>query len=289
MKPYFENNKNCFVFSTNDGYAIYLAIALFSMKKHALAHENYDVYVLYTDLTKENIRIIQSLQSRSFFIRFVNINKYLSQLDSNIFITHAHFTKEAYYRFFIPQIFMEYDKAIYFDCDLIFLENIHSVTQIDLQNMPLAAVLEYKFKCRVEYDPVLRNYAHEILKLKNVQNYFNSGFLIFDIQQLYDSNFTQKCIEKLMEVQRPRTVDQCILNSLMQDKVLFLNPCWNLQTHVDNKELKMYVSQKDYTEYMKAFLKPKVIHYCSPQKPWNTPDVIYGTIWQKYAQDFMRQ
>ncbi len=284
MTPYFNNNTNCFVFSSNDGYAPYLFVALFSLKANAVAHETYDVCVLHTDLCAENKLKLQSLTDNNFSIRLKNINTFLQEIDTNIFVTHAHFSKEAYYRFFIPQIFMHYDKVVYFDCDMIFLSNMNELFSIDMHNKPMAAVLEYKFKCKVEYDPVLKKYAHDVLQLDNVQNYFNSGFLLFDIQKLYAWHFTEKCLEKLGQVQRPRTVDQCIINSVMQNNVLFLEPSWNLQTHVDIHELKKFVCAKDCEDYKRAFFKPHVIHYCSPAKPWNSPNVLCGTIWQQYAR-----
>ncbi len=284
MTPCFNNTTACYVFSTDNNYAPYLGIALFSLRENACADEAYDICILHTDLSLENQTKLQSLAHNNFSIRFVDISNFLTEINTDIFATHAHFSKEAYYRFFIPQIFLHYDKVIYFDCDMIFLENMNELLNIDMHNMPLAAVLEYKFKCKVEYDPILSNYAHDILQLKNVQNFFNSGFLLFDIKKLRALNFTAKCIERLKQVLRPRTVDQCIINSVMQDKVFFIDPSWNLQTHVDIHELKKFVPAKDYEDYKRCFLRPKVIHFCSPTKPWNSKDVLYGKIWWQYAE-----
>ncbi len=280
---HFQNNKNCFVFAVNDNYAPYLSVALYSFIANSDSNELYDICILHTDLSDLNIEKLENMKNANCNIRCINISSFLNSIDSSIFVTHAHFSKEAYYRFFIPKIFINYKKVIYYDCDLIFLENMQNILQIDLLNKPMAAVLEYKFKCKVQYDSILNNYAHNILKLSNVQNYFNSGFLVFDIVKLHDMNFTEKCITRLLEVQRPRTVDQCIINSVLQDNVLFLDACYNLQTHVEISELKQYVSLQDYTCYMEGLLKPKVVHYCSPIKPWNSSDTPLAKVWWKYA------
>ncbi len=284
VAPCFAQNKHCFVFSTNETYAPYLSVALQSLLEHTSAQEFYDICILYTDVSLAHVQKIVSLQCQNVSIRFIDISDFLTQADTQTFVTHAHFSKEAYYRFFIPEIFSAYAKVVYVDCDMIFLENINSLLSLDLQKRPLAAVLEYKFKCKVEFDPVLKNYAKEILMLRNEQNYFNSGMLIFDIAQLNTFSFTQKCLDALKKIPRPRTVDQCIINHVMQEKVTLLNPIWNFQTHVIAEELKTYAPQKDYEEYMKARIKPRIIHYCSPAKPWNDPHIPYANIWQQYAK-----
>ncbi len=284
IHPYFSQNPFCFVFATNDNYAPYLGVALWSLKMHTAQHNICDVCILHTDLSLKHQASIKSLQNENFSIRFINITSFLSDLDVDIFKTHAHFSKEAYYRFFIPKIFINYQKVVYLDCDMLFLKNITELLNINLKNMPMAAVLEYKFKCKVEFDEILNNYAKNVLKLVDVQKYFNSGLLIFDIKKLNEINFTKKCIEKLIEVQRPRTVDQCIINSVMQENITFLNPIWNLQTHVELEELIKFVPSEDFKSYTKALQNPYIIHYCSPIKPWNSQDIPFSKLWWSYAQ-----
>ncbi len=284
VAPCVEHETTCFVFATNDAYAPYLGVALHSLLAHASPTAYYDICILYTQVSAQHQQKILELQKAHCSIRFIDISPLLQALDDTIFVTHAHFSKEAYYRFFIPQIFSAYEKVVYLDCDMIFLEDIHHLAKSPLHNKPMAAVLEYKFKCKVEFDPILRHYALEILKLRNVQKYFNSGVLIFDIQHLISMNFTQKCLEKLREIQRPRTVDQCVLNSLLQENMTFLDAGWNLQTHVELAELKKHVPLQDYAKYMEGFLAPKVVHYCSPLKPWNTDSIPFADLWWQYAK-----
>ncbi len=284
VAPCFTQSTQCFVFATNETYAPYLSVALQSFIEHTSAKEYYDICILYTDVSLAHQQKITCLQSKNISIRFIDVSCFLEQFDTQIFVTHAHFSKEAYYRFFIPQLFLAYEKVVYLDCDMIFLENMQKIFSLDLQNYPLAAVLEYKFKCKVEFDPVLKKYAKEILKLHNAQNYFNSGVLIFNIAQLNALHFTQKCLDALKKIQRPRTVDQCVINSVMQENVALLHPQWNLQTHVIAEELKNYTPIKDYEAYMKARIKPYIIHYCSPAKPWNAPHIPFANIWLKYAE-----
>ncbi len=282
--PYYAKYPFCYAFATNDAYAPYLGVALYSMREHCVYDTTYDICVLHTDLSMKHQQNILSLQSENFHIRFINITPYLNELDTCIFKIHAHFSKEAYYRFFIPKIFENYQRVLYLDCDMIFISDIDKLFQMDLSNMPMGAVLEYKFKCKVEYDTVLNNYAKNTLKLDNVQNYFNSGLLILDIEKLVNINFTHKCLDKLQEVIRPRTVDQCIINSIMQGKVKFINPQWNLQTHVNLEELKKYVSHEDFNCYINALQNAHIIHFCSPEKPWISTQVPFANIWWHYAQ-----
>ncbi len=282
--PTYTNNSNCFVFASNNNYAPYLGVALFSFIQHIPNDEVCDIFILHTELSPSYQQKIQALERKNISIRFLSVAPFLEEFDQNIFKIHAHFSKEAYYRFFIPQIFVNYEKVVYLDCDMLFLCNMNEILHIDLQNKAMAAVLEYKFKCKVEFDATLHKYAKEILKLNNVQKYFNSGVLIFDIAKLRSMNFTQKCLEKLVEIVRPRTVDQCVINSILHEKVLLLNPSWNMQTHVDVEELKNFAPAKDYEDYMQSFTKPRVIHYCSPLKPWNTTQIPFGDLWWDCAE-----
>ncbi len=284
VTPAFDDTKRCFVFATNDAYAPYLEVALHSFIEQTSRDAYYDICILHTHVSPLYKKAILSLQKKHISLRFIDMAPFLAHIDATIFVTHAHFSKEAYYRFFIPHIFMHYEKVVYMDCDMIFLTDMNAAFAVDMQHKALAAVLEYKFKCKVEFDTVLRQYAEHVLKLHNVQQYFNSGFLIFHIPSLLSWNFTQKCLERLQEVQRPRTVDQCILNSILQGHIHFLDARWNVQTHVDVKELQTYVPQEEYKNYVQSLLKPHVIHYCSPVKPWNTEHIPFAKVWWQYAQ-----
>ncbi len=300
ISPAFANNTEGFVFATNDAYAPYLGVALCSFIAHTSKEKVYDICILYTDVSTTHQKALCALQCENISIRFIDMSPILahieaalhssnsastqSKMETSLFVTHAHFSKEAYYRFFIPPMFSAYEKIAYMDCDMIFLTDMSALFMQNIENKALAAVLEYKFKCKVEYDPLLRQYAHEVLQLNNVQHYCNSGLLIFDIPQLAAAHFTEQCLETLQRVQRPRTVDQCVINAVMQDNIFFLNPAWNVQTHVNVKELQQYVSPMDYKDYVKSLLKPHVIHYCSPLKPWNTPQVPLGKVWWQYAK-----
>ncbi|SUX06395.1 glycosyltransferase family 8 protein [Campylobacter lari] len=290
VEPLFDD-KIAIVFSVDKNYINYLCVTLESLKRNSSSKENYDIVVLYSDLENyiKNI-IVSHYSNNNFSIRFFNVDDVVKQINSSIFYTTQHFTIAVYYRFFIPNLFKQYKKVIYADCDAIFLEDVALCYKMDLKDNLLAAVLDIEiqkthFLKNDEWSKNFINYLKNDLQLKDSKNYFNSGFLIFNIQKCLKFNLLEKCIAKLEEIKTPIYVDQCILNKVTESKVYYIDLSWNVENHIImlNKANLDNFPETILKQYLKSLEKVKFLHFSGSIKPWQNPKSYNAHFWWQYA------
>ncbi len=283
--PNYRNEAYPIVFSVDNNYLPYLAVAIRSLIDNIHSKNQYEIFILEDKLSKANKTKIQYMETENVKITFIPINSYIENFDSSIFYLCDHFSISAYFRFFIPQIFKNFDKLLYCDCDAIFLKDPAELFDIDLQDNWLGVVHDTE-AIRYIFTNKKDNYYTEKLKLKNPKNYFQSGFLLMNIPKLLEVDFEKKCIDKLKEIKTPRYVDQCILNFVCEDNVLFLDASWNVENHlmIFNKDISTMLPYKIYVEYLDALKSPKFLHFSGCIKPWQDPSSYNAHLFWEYAR-----
>ena len=289
LKPVFKD-AICICLSSDDNYAKYLGVTIASIKANKKTKDYYDICVLDGGISESNKRKISKMSDKTFSIRFVNINGFLDDFDTNIFSLNAHFTIATYFRFFIPQIFSEYDRVLYLDCDLVVDSDISELYNTNLGKYSIGAVYDIEVTRRCETDHRylgnMPEYLKNKLKMKHPDSYFQAGVLVFDIQKLSNMDFTKKCINKLIEIKHPVFVDQCVLNALFDGEYKKIEMTWNVmwQLPIYIHDLDRQLDVHSYKEYMDSRLSPKVVHFAGGIKPWDQPSLELSDVWWKYAR-----
>lgn len=288
-------NSVCICFALDNNYIPYLSVAIKSIIENSSDDNFYEIYILENDILNHNKSKILSLTKGNIYIKFININLYILNYGKNIFKSKLHITIETYYRFFVPRIFKNFEKILYLDPDILVLSDIAELYNKINDKMIYAVkdvgIIQFLFnenKNSKNNVPLYKDYLQNKLKLQNPYNYFNAGILLLNIQKLLEFDFEKKCIEKLKNTKNYIYMDQCILNSLLQNEVEFIDFSWNMQIN-NGKEnyLENELPEDTYNDFIKAFDNPKIIHYCSHKKPWNNYNTITDTektnLWWKYA------
>ena len=287
LKPVFDNSINiCSIFDWN--YAPYFAVLLQSIIEHSSPDMNYDIVILYNnDISKTYMQKISSMiKQDNISLRFVDIYLFISEIKENYdFHIKGHFSESTYYRFLIPKLFKEYKKLIYIDTDTIALKDLKEFYAIDLDDKFLGVVRDTVILAQ-KYDTNTVEYIEKKLNLDSYENYFNAGVLLFDIAKCNSIDFLDLCLEKLKELEKPRIVDQCVLNSIMYKKVKFIPLRWNYlwNTNIKNRNLNIVFNDDFYEEFKDSFTNHYIIHYCDSFKPWNSPHLEKADIWWSYAR-----
>lgn len=187
--------------------------------------------------------------------------------------TDPRYTEAASFRLLLPELLPEYDSLVYVDCDVIVRQDIGKLyRETDLGDNYLGVVFEAPIE-----DQAVRFRALGC----DPQCYFNSGFLLMNLEQMRK----EKVSEKLLEACRVPYLefpDQDALNQVCQGRVLPLSPLYNgIRTFF----LPQY--RHDFEkEYPQPGLWEKVqqgatIHYTGG-KPWNLFTVQFAPWWQTY-------
>ena len=194
------------------------------------------------------------------------LNKRLEKFDSEIIncrVTSEQISRyktdisyTVFLRYFIAD-FVQEDKALYLDCDLLVTKNLDDLFATDLQDYPLASVRDFGGRAY---------FGQEI---------FNAGVLLVNNTFWKKENMTQKLIDLSNEWHdKVDQADQSILNMLFENKWLELDFDYN---HI--------VIHKQFTDYQlpEGQDYPAIIHYLSHRKPWkDLAAQTYRDVWWYY-------
>lgn len=266
------------VFSINNGYVKQLATVIMSILKNSNA--KFEFNVLHRDITCDNIKKLESMLKTysNAEIRFYNISDYLKNQNLEKFMSrrkdYNYISIETYFRFFIPDIFNQYDKVIYLDSDILVFSDLFDLYNIDLKNNYLGAIQDTFLELAVDnpkiktslhpkfsYSEYFKKYLH-----KKNNKYFNAGILLFNVKKMREDNITLKLFEFALKNSPLEFQDQCVLNAVLENSTTYIDYRWNIL-----KDLKSYInlfSKKKKIIFEEYYKNPYIFHYVWHNKPW---------------------
>ena len=286
----FEGKSIPVVFSTDAPYAQYFAVTLQSIIRASKPENKYDIFVIDGGILPYQKEMIASMVHgrKNFHITYININQYLDPQILQTFRVNGPFKVPTYYRFFIGEMFKNFDKVIYLDCDLIIQRDIADLYDTDMQGCLIAATrCIASIRMGLKY-PDWDNYMKTSLLLENIKDYIQAGVLLLNARGLYRFDALRKLLTRLKEVGNPRYVDQDILSSVFQGRISFLPFTWNYTWGLLERfaqDLDLYSSPEHFDAYVAASKKPYIIHYITMVKPWNCPPLSYGYLFWQVARE----
>lgn len=267
------------VFATDENYAIPLLVAITSLMENADNTTNYHIYILIDDeFPKEiqnKISNIEKIYNNSV-IEFVIVEQQFS--DS---VINNHITKAGCYRLLLLTLLPNIEKCIYLDCDIIVLKDLFSLFNTNIEDYYVAGV-----KDSYVISDLGENHANKI-NLPNINEYINSGVLIFNLQQLRKNNLQEKFLD-LINQNNTIFVDQDIINLCCYGKIKHIDLKYNLptvqyklgkNTRIVNYQL---TNTFDIEEISSAIGESTILHYLSKVKPWQDKNCNCADVWWKY-------
>lgn len=265
-----SNEADCIpvVLSTNDKYVPNLIVTIHSTSQ-SCTNKQVKFFILYSDLSEYNISLIKEKLPHEN-ISLVNISNLLKENEKNL-KTCGHFSAEMYYRWYIPEIFYEYNRVIYLDCDIVVRDDISKLFNENLNNKTFGAIINLQNKTKA---------LDRFNKLKSDQeHYVNSGVLLIDNRKFIRNELKNKLFRFVRENPKIDCPDQDALNAVALNEIKKLNPLWNVQWHFQ------FISDKeknnlcfDWSEYINNLKNAKIIHYTSNIKPWTNSNLPYANI-----------
>ena len=249
-------------FAVDDNYAPYLAVVLESLKTHASDKYLYDVNVLVESISDGHLNNILAMQEKNIKITFCNVSEKVNSLCSRLHL-RDYYSRATYYRFFIPDMFPQYDKGLYLDCDLAIERDVADMYNTELGDNLLGAIPE-EFITDIG---VFGRYSEVVLGVPRSQ-YFNAGILVMNLKKMREMHIESVFADLLNKKTYRVAQDQDYLNVICLNRVVYLSRLWN--------KTPMPYADKDITPY--------IAHYKINFKPWRFNGVIYGELFWKYAK-----
>ena len=251
-------------FATDDNYVPFLTVALASMLDNASKENFYMIYVLTSHLSEENMKSIKKHEVENCSIEFVQLSKELDKVQ-NMFHLRDYYSKETYYRIFIPNLFPQYNKVLYLDCDITVLADVSELYNTQIHGYYVAAATEEVMQT---YD-VFGNYVEQADGI-NRKEYFNAGILLINCRRWRNKLIAERFVDLLNRYKFRVVQDEDYLNVLCKGNVKNISLGWN-KTSYKNDDF----DDKDL----------KIIHWKITWRPWKYKDVLYEDYFWKYAKE----
>lgn len=206
------------------------------IKSICLHNKNIKFYILNDDIPKEwFIMIREKLTILGCEIKDIKLVE--SEFENFSIELLERVNYRTYFRYVIPDV-VEEKTALYLDVDIIVDDDISHLFNIDFGENYIAAIKE-----------------------TDNESEFNAGVIVFDIEKCKEDNTTQKLIDITKDESKNFPLaDQSVLN--------YLFPQYKKISRIYNWQPGL--GYYGHEEYKYCTEKPKIIHYSTSQKPWNT-------------------
>lgn len=266
--PAFKGNNNCIVFSSNEEFAPVASVAIRSLLESGSRENTYDIILIHTDISRETADSLEKMTApyENASLRLVDIG---DTVRSGKYYTgnRQQFSKEAYYRLYIPFILDEsYEKALYFDADMLFYRDVEELFSTSVSDELIAAVRDYWGICQC-YMPWknVRSYRERI-GLTDIDDYVISSTVLFFLDNIRKDGFDAGDIKRLISRRKWRQHDQDVLNILCKGRIRYISPKWGMiKEHQDNFK---YLPETLLKEITSALDDIAVYHFAAYRKPW---------------------
>lgn len=249
-------------FAVDNGYIPFLSVALRSLIDNTSNENKYAIKILYTSVTDENKEKIKKYEKENISIEFVDLNKQLNEIKEKLY-TRNYYSNTTYYRLFLPELYPQYDKAIYIDSDTVCLSDIAELYNTDMGDNLIAGIPDGV----IQAIDIFKDYVERVVGVADYNNYFNAGVIVMNLKELRDYKFEEKFIYMLEKIKFEVAQDQDYLNRLCKGRVKILDYSWNRMPVMGKTEGKI-----------------NLIHYNLGAKPWYFDNVVYQEYFWEYAK-----
>lgn len=251
-------------FAIDDAYTPFLAVAMQSLIENASKDYKYLIKILHTNVQKEHMEQIKKYENKNVNIEFVNLSYYIEKVKDKLY-TRDYYTNTTYFRLFLPELYPQYDKALYLDSDIIVVGDVSELYNTEMETNLVAAAPDDI----IQYNKVFQDYAELVVGVAKYQDYFNAGVLLMNLDELRKFKFQEKFMYLLGTVKFSVAQDQDYLNRLCKGRVKLISHDWDVMPYVNEETKKEDI---------------KLIHYNFAYKPWHFEDVTYNEYFWKYAE-----
>ncbi len=258
-----SNSNEVAVFcAATDNYSMPMAAMIRSAAENLNSEFRLKVYACSCGISSSNrLRIEKSLMKTCARIEWLE----MKQADLDQLPDPGRYSIASFPRLFCEDLVPpSVRRLIYLDIDLIVLGDLAELWKMDLKG-DMAGAVQGLLGRKVSGEHGIEGY--EKYSLSPEQPYFNTGVMLFDLEQWRRNQIGAKLRSLLLkDGQILRYKDQDVINIVLANSICPLPPEWN-QTpfiyHFQQSE-----SPLGETEHQRTLNNPKIIHYATAIKPW---------------------
>ncbi len=259
------------VFAMDDNYAAMGGVAIKSVILHSDPGKRYHIYVLHRGIKAETIKKLEEMGKKHISVECLNLNE--KKLERIQGFHHSFFPIESTDRLLIPELFGQYKKVVYLDCDVIVKVDIAKVVRADIEGYLLGAVRTCAIPDTIKHNQEALGFTET----------FKSGALLINTELMCSAHVRERCfrlLEEDMQRETPKYTwpDQDVLNIVCRGRVRYFGEEWNYITGPLNPYafIEGTLPEDLLKEHLEIAPKSKIIHYTGEMRPWTYPDVPMG-------------
>lgn len=204
-------------FASDNNYAPYMGMALFSVLRNAGAEETFHFYILDMGIAEENKQKIASLNNtHEFDITYIPIDRSrLSGCDPK------KLSLATFGRFFIPELIPQ-DKVLYLDCDIMVRASLLPMWKTDLAGFYLAGIADWG---EISRGRLQERFGQDF----NAQEYVNAGVLLINNKKWREEGICETLLQYSIEnAKNLPLADQDAINFICRSHKKMLPERWNM-------------------------------------------------------------
>ena len=257
----------CYI--TDKNYFLPTLVSILSVAENC-SESHINIYVICSDVSQKHIKILRNLKSKNISIIVKNVENPYTDLGEK----HIYVSRTALLKFSVPNLFPNLDKILYLDSDILVCKDLENLYNIDLNNSYAAVVSDMEavseYKCHYKLE---------------LNNYFNSGVMLLNLQKIRKDNITQKFIELKSNEYQQQFMDQDVINRGFNNGVIFIEPKYNfMYSKLSQYSRESIAAYYDVSveEIDMIYNSPCILHLTDYIKPWNNCFAPCFTNWFTY-------
>ena len=273
------------VFTCDDNYFKYANVVICSLINNCSKKIKYEINILSEFISDDNKKKAQDLVKNhsNFSIKYHVINIE----NPEKYHLNSYMSLSTYYRFFIFDLLKDYDRILYLDSDIIVDNDISFYATIDFENKPAicspSIYVQNLLTKNIDHD-FTRAYFSDVLKMKNNEEYFNAGVILFNAKLIREQGIDQKFFKAISLIKNPIFQDQDILNSVLSNnggvKMIANEYNFTKGTRISHKRI--FINALKHQLGKKRNNWFTIYHYVGKIKPWQNLN-LDSTLFFYYA------
>lgn len=208
-------------YAVDDNYAPILFVGIEAIKAQADPERDYHIIVLIEELKQEYKDLLASVSTKNVKVEVYDLSETSKQYAKQ-FYNRDYYTNTAWFRLFIPEIFTQFDKIVYLDCDTVVNTDVAELFDVDIKDYYAAVAT-----CETcDTFPIFTDYIQKYMGFA-MPWYFNSGVLLLNCDLLRKDHFEAKFFDLIKKHHFELIQDQDSMNVLFRGKCKFLPQTWN--------------------------------------------------------------
>ncbi len=253
------------IYVSDNTYAKYLGISMFSLLDNNRDLEEIAVYILSKEIDKKNTaRLYKIAEKYHRSIEFIDITEFEKKIPFT-------FDTSGYNPIVLSRLFLcsylpeGVERILYLDCDIIVNGSIKELETVSFNQNLIAAVPEL-------YMPAEKK---ALIGLVKKETYYNAGVLLVNMELWRHEKIENAFIEYYRTMKGQLLYnDQDILNHCCKGRILRLSHTYNLSPNIFYfhryfvKRLQPAYDTDSAREYAQIISSPVIIHYMGDERPW---------------------